>query len=54
MDHADYADNYFSIVGELETLFKKPVDLVTDKSLSNPYFIESVNMTRQLIYEQQN
>lgn len=28
----------------------KFVDLVTDKSLSNPYFIESVNQIKVLVY----
>jgi hypothetical protein len=31
-------------------LFSRPVDLVTEKSLSNPFFIESLNQTKTLIY----
>jgi predicted nucleotidyltransferase len=50
MDYADYADNYFTIADKFEELFHRPVDLVTDKSLSNPYFIESVNQTKTLLY----
>ncbi len=46
----DYADHYFDLVDELEQLLERPVDLLTDKSLSNPYFVESVNRTKQLIY----
>ena len=46
----DYADTYFELVDKLEGLFQRPVDLVTDKSLSNPYFIDSVNQTKTLIY----
>lgn len=45
-----YADNYFTMIGELETIFKRPVDLVTEKYLKNPYFIESVNQTKVLLY----
>jgi len=52
MDYEEYADNYFLIADEFEKLFKRQVDLVTEKSLSNPYFIKSVNSSRQLIYEQ--
>lgn len=52
MDHEEYADNYFLVADEFEKLFKRPVDLVTENSLSNPYFIKSVNSSRQLIYEQ--
>jgi predicted nucleotidyltransferase len=50
MDYGDYADTYFELADKLEGLFNKHVDLVTDKSLSNPYFIESVNKTKTLIY----
>lgn len=50
MDYADYADSYFELADKLENLFNRSVDLVTDKSLSNPFFIDSVNQTKTLIY----
>jgi len=50
MDYGDYADNYFELVDKFENIFRRPVDLVTDKSLSNPFFIESVNKTKTQIY----
>ncbi|MCK4921717.1 MAG: nucleotidyltransferase domain-containing protein [Bacteroidales bacterium] len=50
MDFGDYADNYFLIADKFEEVFKRPVDLITDKSLSNPFFIDSVNQTKTLIY----
>ncbi|RAI83841.1 nucleotidyltransferase family protein [Algoriphagus yeomjeoni] len=50
MDYGDYADTYFDLADKFENLFQRPVDLVTDKSLSNPYFIRSVNQTKTLIY----
>jgi len=50
MDYGDYADTYFELADKFENLFNRPVDLVTDKSLSNPYFIDSVNQTKTLIY----
>jgi len=31
-------------------LFKRDIDLVTENSLKNPYFIEELNETKQLIY----
>jgi len=46
----EYADNYFDLMFELEELFGRSVDLVTEKTLSNPYFIRSVEQTKQLIY----
>ena len=50
MDYGDYADTYFNLVDKFENLFRRPVDLVTDKSLSNPFFIESINQTKTLLY----
>ena len=50
MDYGDYADTYFNLAEKFEDLFRRPVDLVTDKSLSNPYFIDSVNQTKTLLY----
>lgn len=50
MDYGDYADTYFILADKFEYLFNRKVDLVTDKSLSNPYFISSINLTKTLIY----
>ena len=47
-----YTDNYFQLHDLLEKIFNRKVDLVTEKSLSNPYFIKAVNETRTLIYEE--
>lgn len=45
-----YTDNYFALHEELEKLFNRKVDLVTENSLSNPYFIQSVDETKLLLY----
>jgi uncharacterized protein len=50
MEYGEYADNYFELADKFESIMHRPVDLVTDKSLSNPYFIESINHTKTLIY----
>ena len=50
MDYADYADTYFDLADKFEDLFHRSVDLVTDKSLSNPYFIDSINKTKTILY----
>ncbi len=52
MDFGDYADTYFELADQFEELFNRPVDLVTEKSLKNPFFISSVNQTKILIYGQ--
>jgi len=45
-----YTDNYFDLHYKLQDLFGKDIDLLTDKSLSNPYFIQNINKSKQLIY----
>jgi len=54
MDYGDYADNYFTVAEKFEEVLNRPVDLVTDKSVSNPYFIDLLNRTKILIYENRN
>lgn len=46
----DYADNYLDFLSELKSLLLRDIDLVTEDSLSNPYFIKSLNSTKRLIY----
>lgn len=46
----DYADNYLDFLDELKTLLSREVDLITEDSLSNPYFIQNLNSTKKLIY----
>ena len=48
--YEQYTDNYFELHKMLEKLFDRKVDLLTERSLSNPYFIESVENTKQLLY----
>lgn len=45
-----YTDNYFELHYKLEELLKRSIDLVTEKSLSNPYLIMSIEETKQLLY----
>lgn len=46
----DYADNYLDFLDELKTVLSREVDLITEESLSNPYFIQNLNSSKQLIY----
>ena len=43
-------DNFFAFQGALKSLFNRPVDLVEPGGLRNPYFIQSVNETRKVVY----
>jgi predicted nucleotidyltransferase len=45
-----YADRFLDFAEALESLLGRPVDLVTDRSIRNPYFREEVEATRQPIY----
>src|SRR5688572_15332437 len=47
---AEYAAAYFALREALETLFAKPVDLVTPPGLANPYFRQRVEQEKTLLY----
>ena len=51
---AGYADCYFDLAEALEALFQRPVDLVTERSIRNPYFCHSVAATRQIVYDRRS
>ena len=51
IDLIQYADNYYDLKFSLEDVLQKPVDLLEEKAIRNPYFREVVNKQRQLIYE---
>lgn len=47
---AEYTRRYFGLARGLEELFQRPVDLITEASIRNLYFRQSVDESRQLIY----
>ena len=50
MHFITYADNYFALAEKLESLLNKSVDLVTEKTLKNPYLLQVINKSKlQLI-----
>ena len=49
-DPSGLFDRYFGLKESLEALYGRRVDLVSAGSLRNPYFIEAVNQSRQLVY----
>jgi predicted nucleotidyltransferase len=48
----DYADNYFDFKFSLQDILKRPVDLLEEKAIKNPYLRQSINQHRQLVYGQ--
>jgi uncharacterized protein len=51
LDIDQYADAYFGLLEDLQTVFQRPVDLVVDSAIKNPYFRQAVDSTRAPIYE---
>ena len=45
-----YANRYFGLLEGLEDLFARPIDLVVERAIRNPYFRESVEESRVLLY----
>lgn len=48
----DYADNYFDFKFSLQDILKRPIDLLEEKAIKNPYFKQTVNQQKQLVYGQ--
>jgi len=46
----EHTDNYFILYNLFQKTFNRKIDLITDKSLSNPYFIKSIEKNKQLLY----
>ncbi|MFT5280378.1 MAG: putative nucleotidyltransferase [Bacteroidia bacterium] len=46
----DYADNYFALCEAFETLFERSVDVIVDRSITNPYFREELEETKELLF----
>jgi len=47
-----YAERHLGFAEDLERLFGRRVDLVTEQSIRNPYLKREIESTRQLVYEQ--
>jgi uncharacterized protein len=47
---AHYADNYYNFKFALEEALRHPIDLIEEQALRNPYFKQSVEAQRQLLY----
>ena len=45
-----YADRYFGLRVSLEQVFGRPIDLVVDAAVTNPYFREAIDRSKALLY----
>jgi len=54
IDLYDYADNYFDLKSSLEKLFQRPIDLLEDKAIKNPFLRKSIDSSKQIVYGRRN
>jgi len=47
-------ENLIALWDNLELLFNRKVDLLTENSLRNPYFKKEIEQTKKLIYDRQS
>jgi predicted nucleotidyltransferase len=52
-DPLAYADNYFNLKFALQDLLNRPVDLLEDKAIRNPFMRERIDESKQLVYARQ-
>jgi predicted nucleotidyltransferase len=50
IDPFDYADNYFNLKFALQDLFSRPVDLLENKAIKNPFIRQNIDQSKSLIY----
>jgi len=50
IDISLYADNYFDLKFSLQKILNRPIDLLEEKAIKNPYFRQNLNQQRRLIY----
>ncbi len=50
----EYADNYFDFKFSLQDILQRPVDLLEQQAIRNPYFLQTIDKTKQLIYGRAN
>ncbi len=50
LDPVDAGEHLWDLTFQLEDLLNRKVDLLTERSLKNPYFIKELNETKVAIY----
>lgn len=50
MDYREHADRYYALRDELAAALGRPVDLIEDAAITNPYFRAEVDRSRVLIH----
>jgi hypothetical protein len=47
---SEYARSYFNLKFALEEVFGRQVDLLERRALKNPFFIEAIDLKKELLY----
>jgi uncharacterized protein len=47
---AAHADAYFGLLLALQDLFENPIDLVEEGASENPFFVQSIEQSKALLY----
>lgn len=48
-----YADCYFNLKFALQDLFMRPIDLLENKAIKNPYIRKNIDNSKSLVYAKQ-
>jgi len=49
-DPFDYADSYFNFKFALQDLLRRPIDLLENKAIKNPYIRQKIDRSKSLVY----
>ncbi len=50
LKEGEYADTYFGLLEAIKELFGRNVDLVMPGAVTNRYFLEAINNSREVLY----
>ena len=50
VDLNHYADNYYDFKFSLQDILHRNIDLLEEKAIKNPYFLQAITNQRQLVY----
>jgi uncharacterized protein len=45
-----YSDLYFNLKFQLEQLFRRPIDLLEERAIKNPFLINQIERTKMMVY----
>jgi predicted nucleotidyltransferase len=49
-----YADRYLDFAAAIEKLLGRRIDLLTERSIRNPYFQREIQAARQIVYDERS